>query len=92
LDFSPLGVRGNQIYGPGWYNFDLSTHKQFVIHENLKLEVVAEAFDVFNHAEMNNPGTGGYTKPSESLTTGFGTITSTRHGPRTWEFAGKLSF
>lgn len=92
LDFSPLGVRGNQIYGTGWYNFDLSTHKQFVIHENMKLEVVAEAFDVFNHAEMGNPGTGGYTRPNESLTTGFGTITGTRHGPRTWEFAGKFSF
>lgn len=92
MDFSPLGVRGNQIYGPGWYNFDLSTHKYFTIHENTKLEVVAEAFDVFNHAEMSNPGTGGYTKPNESLTTGFGTITSTRHGPRTWEFAAKLYF
>lgn len=91
-DFSPLGVRGNQIYGPGWYNVDLSTHKRFVIHEQMGLEIVAEAFDVLNHAEMNNPGTSPYTKPSESLTSGFGTITGTRHGPRTWEFAGKFFF
>ena len=87
-----MGVRGNQIYGPGWYNFDLSTHKQFSIYEKMNLEVVAESFDVFNHAEMSNPSGSGYTKPTESLTTGFGTITGDRHGPRTWEFAAKLSF
>jgi hypothetical protein len=92
LDFSPLGVRGNQIVGPGWYNFDLAAHKSFAVYERAKLDLVAQSFNVFNHAEMNNPGTGGYTKPNESLTTGFGTITGTRHAPRTWEFAAKLSF
>jgi len=91
-DMSPLGVRGNQIYGPGWYDFNLSTHKQFVIHENLNVEIVAEAFNVFNHAEMNNPAVSGYTKPNESLTSGWGTITGIRNGPRTWEFAAKFNF
>lgn len=93
LDFSPLGVRGNQIYGPGWYNFDLSTHKSFNFTEVRRFEIVAEAFNVFNHPEFNNPGGSSYINPSqETLTTGFGTITGTRHGPRTWEFAGKFYF
>lgn len=93
LDFTPFGVRGDQIYGPGWYNFDLSTHKYFKTSETTKLEVVAEAFDVFNHVELNNPGASTYTSPSgESLTGGFGTITGDRHGPRTWQFAGKFFF
>jgi hypothetical protein len=92
-DFSPWGVRGNQIYGSGWYNFDLSTHKYFKTSENTKLEVVAEAFNVFNHVELSNPGTSNYTTPSqESLTTGFGTFTGDVHGPRTWEFAAKFNF
>lgn len=92
MDFSPLGVRANQIIGPGWYNWDLSTHKQFLIHENMNFELVAEAFDVLNHAEMGNPSVSGYTKPNESLTSGWGVITGTRGGPRTWEFAGKFNF
>jgi hypothetical protein len=93
LDFTPFGVRGNQIYGPGWYNFDLSTHKYFKISEATKFELVAEAFNVFNHVELNNPGTSSYTSSSgESLTGGFGTITGDRHSPRIWQFAGKLYF
>lgn len=91
-DFSPLGVRGNQIIGPGWYDFNLSTHKQFLIHESMNVEVVAEAFNVFNHAEMGNPGTGGYANPNESISGGYGVITGTRNGPRTWEFAAKFNF
>ena len=92
LDFSPLGRRANQILGPGWYNFDMSTHKQLLIHEKMNVEIVAEAFNVFNHAEMSNPTVTGYTKPSESTLSGWGTITGIRNGPRTWEFAAKFNF
>jgi hypothetical protein len=93
MDFTPFGVRGNQIYGPGWYNFDLSTHKYFKTSEATKLEVLAEGFNVFNHPELNNPGTGSYTSPSgESITGGWGTITGSRHNPRNWEFAAKFFF
>ena len=92
LDFSPLGRRANQILGPGWYNFDMSTHKQLLIHEKMNVEIVAEAFNVFNHAEMSNPTVTGYTKPSESILSGWGTITGIRNGPRTWEFAAKFNF
>lgn len=92
MDFSPLGVRANQILGPGFYNFDMSTHKQFAVHDKLNVEIVAEAFNIFNHAEMSNPTVSGYVKPSESIISGWGTITSIRNGPRTWEFAAKFNF
>ena len=94
-DFSPWGVRGNQIYGPGWYDVDLAARKQFKMTENTKLEIGAMAINAFNHVHLNNPGTGGYTKPNESLTGGFGTITgdaSNNGSGRIWQFFGKLFF
>lgn len=95
-DLSPLGVRGNQIYGPGWYTVNLSLHKQFKTTENTKFEVQAQAMNAFNHVQLNNPGTGSYTNPSgESITGGFGTITSTRLNDgegRIIQFVGKFFF
>jgi hypothetical protein len=95
-DMSPLGVRGNQIYGPGFYDVDLAVHKQFKITETTKLEIAAQALNAFNHVQLSNPGTGGYTSPSgEIITGGFGTITSDRlnNGEgRIWQFVGKFFF
>jgi hypothetical protein len=94
-DFSPLGVRGNQIYGPGWYDVDLALHKQFRISEDRRLEFGLEAINAFNHVQLNNPGTGGYTKPNESLTGGWGTITGDHlnNGEgRVLQFDGKFFF
>ncbi len=94
-DFTPFGVRGDQITGPGWYSFDMAAHKQFKIHENLQLEVGAMALNAFNHVHLNNPGTGGYTKPAETLTGGFGTITgdvANNGSGRVWQFDGKIFF
>jgi hypothetical protein len=88
-------VRGNQIYGPGWYDVDLAARKQFKMTENTKLEIGAMAINAFNHVHLNNPGTSGYTKPNESLTGGFGTITgdtSNNGSGRIWQFFGKLFF
>ncbi len=94
-DFTPWGVRGNQIYGPGWYDVDLAISKQFPISESRKFEIGAQAMNAFNHVHLNNPGTGGYTKPNESLTGGFGTITgdtSNSGSGRILQFVAKLFF
>jgi Carboxypeptidase regulatory-like domain len=99
-DFTPWGVRGNQIYGPGWYDVDASVHKQFKITEATKVEIQAQALNAFNHVHLNNPCAGGscgnYTTPgTESLTGGFGTITGDSPGNnegRVFQFAGKLFF
>jgi hypothetical protein len=94
-DFTPWGVRGNQIYGPGWYDVDLAIHKQFKITETTKFELGAQALNAFNHVHLSNPSVSGYTKPTESLTSGFGTITgdaSNNGSGRIWQLVGKLFF
>ncbi len=96
LDFTPLGARGNQIYGPGWYNVNAAIHKSFRTFDNTRLEIQAQAMNVMNHMEPSNPSTSNYTTPnSESLTGGWGTVTSTRYGTgagRIWQFVGKYYF
>lgn len=94
-DFTPYGARGNQIYGPGWYDVDFSIHKQFKVTERTKLEVAAMAIDAFNHVHLANPSTSGYTKPVETTTGGWGTITgdnSISNSGRIWQFVGKFFF
>jgi hypothetical protein len=95
MDFSPLGIRGNQIYGPGWYDVDLSLHKQFKTSDSTRLEFGAMAINAFNHVQLNNPGSSGYANPNESLTGGWGTITGdhTNNGDgRVLQFVGKFFF
>jgi hypothetical protein len=92
-DMSPLGVRGDQILGPGFYNIDASLHKEFSTGEGTKLAIGVQAINVLNHVQLQLPGTGTYSSPSgESLTGGFGTITSDRQVPRQFEFFGKFNF
>jgi hypothetical protein len=95
-NFAPWGVRGDQIYGPGWYDVDLNIHKQFAIVGVTKLEVGAQATNAFNHVHLNNPGTSNYTQPqNETLTGGWGTITgdtSNNSSGRILQFVGKFYF
>jgi hypothetical protein len=94
-DFTPWGVRGDQITGPGWYSFDVAAHKQLKINETLQLEVGAMALNALNHVHLNNPSTSGYIAPTETITGGFGTITgdaSNNGSGRVWQFDAKLFF
>ncbi len=53
----PLGGLGNSsrryFYGPGIDNWDLALLKDVKVHEGKTLELRAEFFDVFNHAQFN---------------------------------------
>ncbi|MGA8440671.1 MAG: carboxypeptidase regulatory-like domain-containing protein [Candidatus Sulfotelmatobacter sp.] len=55
----PLGQVGNAMrryfVGPGIYNFDLALLKDTKITESVQAQFRAEAFNVFNHAQFNNP-------------------------------------
>ncbi|MGA2074899.1 MAG: TonB-dependent receptor [Terriglobia bacterium] len=88
--FSPevLGVIGTAsrsfFHGPGLNNWDMSLHKTTRITERTALEFRAEFFDVFNHAQFNNP-VGNFAASS------FGQITSAR-SPRIGQLALKLNF
>ena len=57
--FEPLGQVGNAMRryfsGPGINNFDLALLKDTKITESTQVQFRAEAFNVFNHAQFNNP-------------------------------------
>ena len=65
-------VPGN-VWGPGIVNFDLSLSKAVKFHENLELQVRADAFDAMNTPHFSNPGTTCCTAQSA----GFGVVTGT---------------
>jgi outer membrane receptor protein involved in Fe transport len=56
---SVLGNTGrNEFTGPGLYNTDISVARTFTlprIRERLKITLRADAFNILNHANLNNP-------------------------------------
>jgi hypothetical protein len=46
----------NVIVGPGFNNTDFSMMKSTDFGERLHIELRAEAFDLFNHANLGQPG------------------------------------
>lgn len=45
----------NALWGPGLFNVDATIAKNFSIYENLHMQLIAEAFNVFNHTNLANP-------------------------------------
>jgi len=83
-----LGTFGNagtgSIKGPGSWQFDLSVSRTFQIREMKGLEFRAEAFNVTNSFNMNNPTT-------DFNSNLFGKVTSAKD-PRIMQFALKYLF
>jgi outer membrane receptor protein involved in Fe transport len=46
----------NMLIGPKWFDSDLSVVKSVPIGEQFKVQFRAEAFNVFNHPNLGNPG------------------------------------
>jgi len=67
--FGSLGR--NVVIGPGFNNTDFSVIKNTKLSEKLHVQLRAEVFDVFNHANFGQPG-------NVVATPTFGRITSTR--------------
>jgi hypothetical protein len=44
------------IYGPKWYNADLSVNKTIPIRESIRLTLQGEFLNVFNHPTFNLGG------------------------------------
>ena len=72
------------FHGPGINNTDLALLRKFQITEGTALQFRAEAFNVFNHAQFNNPS-GNFDSSS------FGLVTSAKD-PRIMQVALKLLF
>lgn len=83
-----LGQVGNSdrrfFHGPGLGNWDMALLKDIGFTESKKLELRFEAFNIFNHAQFENP--------TGSINSGqFGVVTAARD-PRILQVAGKISF
>src|SRR5262249_34673413 len=100
----PLGTYGtlsrNPVTGPGIFDLDLSTLKNFNFSERKYLQFRFEAFNAFNHPNFGDPNTtlsnsvlnsSGIPIPGSGA---FGTIRSTRSGidMRELQFSLKLVF
>ena len=48
----PPQVGRNVYIGPSLYNVDFRIMRQFTLHENLKLQFLGEAFNIFNHTNI----------------------------------------
>ena len=87
-EFRPtLCLSGRPARGTGmrWINMDVVLAKDIAITETKKLQFRAEAFNVCNTPEFNNPDTS-----LQSAT--FGKITSQRNIPRQIQFGLKIVF
>lgn len=86
-----LGHVGNAMrrffVGPGINNFDMALLKNTHITEDVQAQFRAEAFNVFNHAQFNNPSG----LINNSGAGGFGYVTSAKD-PRIMQVALKLLF
>jgi hypothetical protein len=87
----PLGQVGNVMrrffVGPGILNSDLALLKDTKLAEGRSIQFRAEAFNVFNHAQFNNPNG----NINNSGTGGFGFVNSARD-PRIMQVALKVQF
>jgi hypothetical protein len=58
--FTPVARFGNLgrnvVIGPGFNNMDFSLTKNIALGENLSSQIRAEFFDLFNHANLGQPG------------------------------------
>ena len=71
----PLGGFGNAnrafFHGPGLNNWDFGLHKDTALREGMALQFRVEFFNLFNHAQFNNPN-------GNFASSQFGYVTSAR--------------
>ena len=89
---APLDTIGNSgrnsIYGPNYFNGDLSLQKNFPIKESITAQFRWDAYNAFNHINLANPG--GNIEQTGSITQGAAPNGSTN--PRQQQFSVRLDF
>jgi hypothetical protein len=80
--------------GPGFWNLDMSLFKRIAVSEKLNLQFRAEAFNILNHVNFNNPTAGIVMFDASDLkySGAAGTITDTANRERQIQFALRLEF
>ena len=75
----------NNMTGPPTKNLDMIVYKDFRFAERLNLQLRAEFFNIFNHANFGQPS-------NNVQASNFGQITSTSTAPRQIQFGMKFAF
>jgi Carboxypeptidase regulatory-like domain len=83
--------RRNQLYGPGLSTVDLSLGKTFAIWEQVRLEVRADADNVFNHASFALPNNN-LSLTGSAISTGTSNISGTSVPMRNMQLKARISF
>jgi hypothetical protein len=99
---TPTGQFGdaprNLVRGFGAWQMDVAVRRDFPLHERLKLQFRAEAFNVFNHPSFGtiNPyfGQSNFGQATATLAQSLGVLSPLYQmgGPRSMQFALKLMF
>src|SRR5204863_3657343 len=88
----------NFLRGLGAWQMDVAVRREFPIHERLKLQFRAEAFNIFNHPNFGfiNTITGGtqFGQATATLAQSLGGLSGLYQmgGPRSMQFGLKLVF
>jgi hypothetical protein len=90
----------NLLNGPGLANVNFSLGKTFTIWEDVKLQIRADAQNVFNHPSFGLPTSGGVNQssaqlvvnPDGSIATGTSTIRSVTVKGRLMQLNARISF
>jgi hypothetical protein len=77
----------NEVRGPSFSELDFALAKNFQISEKYKIQFRAEAFNVFNTVNFNNPATKGIA----TLSSSFGVITTAQQS-RQMQFGARFTF
>jgi len=94
----PGNAPRNFVRGFGAWQMDFAVRREFPIHENLKLQFRAEAFNIFNHPNFgiidSNYGDPTFGQATATLASSLGVLSPLYQmgGPRSMQFALKLVF
>ena len=85
-------VGRDALWGPNFSNVDASLSKSFTLWEGVRFQLMAQAFNVFNHVNL-----GGVNSCFDCQNSGAGQISSTASNQEgTWmrnlQFAGRFNF
>ncbi|HVJ09219.1 MAG TPA: carboxypeptidase-like regulatory domain-containing protein [Acidisarcina sp.] len=82
----------NTLTGPGSTNVDVAFRKDTAVSERVSLQVRAEAFNVFNHTNLNTPNAVVFTSAADTPSPTAGVITSSSTTSRQIQFGAKILF
>jgi hypothetical protein len=87
-DFGPFPAnmsRRNAFAGPGFWNVDLAVYKNVALRQGIALQLRAEAFNVFNHANLE-------VVRSDNDVSSMSFVAAQRGGRRFVQLGAKLRF